>query len=352
MILDRYAAVTASLSLALICGAQTPITLVSPGNVPVNGTSFMVHQGAYVPPASGGAGILFNFSASTATSSATYQWQDPASLPNGAQFPDAQFALTNAGPDTVFYKETANGLERIGDTQTITALSTPYHFTTVYSDAMLELQLPITFGATPWTDLFAGDFTVDGTAASRNGAINGEADGWGRVIMPGGADTVEVLRVTTRVNETIPLTISGFGVEVNHIRNVRSFYPLWGKFPVLRTVSDSLSSQFLNQNYEFTEWLDASAVGITEATSNPFQVHLFPNPANTRVELGYLNREHGPLTLQVLDVRGAVVLRKELNGYGPAVESIDVSVWVPGIYQAVLTDGTGVRSVQRIAVVR
>ena len=351
MVIDRYASLAVSLSFALACGAQAPITLSAPGNVPVNGTSFIVHKGAYMAPATGGADMLFNFNTATSASSATYQWQDPATLPNSAQFTGAQYALTNGGPDTVYYKATSNGLERVGDAQTIFVGTTPYHGITVYSNSMLELQLPYTYGSTPWTDVFSGAYTVDGNTTTRNGAINGEADAWGRLVMPGGADTVEVVRITTHISENIPLN-GGF-ITVAHVNNVSAFYPLWRKFPVLRVVSDTLSAMGSTlPPITFTEWLDASSVGIAEAGADPFKVMLSPNPANDRVSLGYLNRGQGTLTLHVVDVRGATVLRKELGGRGPAVEVIDVSTWAPGIYQAVLAGAKGVQSAKRIAVVR
>src|SRR5690606_1149779 len=111
------------------------ITLVAPGNVPEPGTSYLVHRGEHTVPAPAGQNVLFDYSASTPTTSLNYHWQLPADLPNAAQFPDAEFALTNGGPDTVFYKATASGLERIGDTETITALGTEYHLVTAYSNS-------------------------------------------------------------------------------------------------------------------------------------------------------------------------------------------------------------------------
>ena len=350
MVLDRYAALAFALPLALAAGAQS-ITLVAPGNVPINGSEFLVQRGPYIAPVAGGAGMLFNFNALAGTSTNTYKWQAPASLPNGAQFPSAQFALTNGGPDTVFYKATTDGLERVGDTQTITALATDYHFATSFSNSILELKLPLTYGDPSWTDLFQGSFVIDGNASTRNGGITGTADAWGRVVLPGGADTVEVLRVTTHLTESIPLTVGGFGITVTHIRDINAFYPLWGKFPVLRTVSDSLNSQFLNQAYAYTEWLDASAVGIASLNADLINVRVFPNPASELAEVTF-NGTQGAATMEVVDMRGATVLHKLIgrSGNAPAVEHIDVSLWDAGVYQVLLTDAKGSRSTRRFVV--
>lgn len=349
MTFGRYAALSVSLSTALLCGAQAPITLVSPGNVPVNGTSFLVQRGAYAPPASGGADVLFNFSAAAPTSSATYQWQDPALLPNSAQFTGAQYALTNGGPDTIYYKATAAGLERVGDAMTITALGTAYHGTTVYSNAIQELTLPYTFGTAPWTDLFTGAYTVDGNTTTRNGAINGAADAWGRVIMPGGADTVEVLRVTTHLTETIPLTTSLGAVSVSHVQNVTAYYPLWGKFPLLRILSDTLSAMTIVQPTSFIEWLDASAVGLQEQAAQQPSMHLFPNPAKESTTVLVHNPAGSPVDLAVYDLRGSLVLHEQFSGMAKA---LDLKQWDSGLYQVVLSNAKGQRAASRLVVAR
>lgn len=342
----RYAALALAFPLASLAGAQ--ITLVSPGNVPVNGRTYIVHRGAYTTPGAGGANMQFNYTSLTGTGVNTYAWQDPASLLNGAQFPEAQFALTNAGPDTVFYKATAAGLERIGDTQTISA-GNSYHFTTSFSNSVLELQIPLAYGNAPWTDLFTGTFTVDGNNATRNGAITGKADAWGQLTMPGGGSPVEVLRVATRLTESIPMTVSGIPVTITHVHNASAFYPLWGKFPVLRMVSDSLTSSpiNINQNYAYTEWLDATAMGIASQEAQPLAMQVFPNPAGDAATVLLHNAANSPVEVAVVDMRGSVVLRKQANG--TAVD-IDVQQWAPGIYQVVLTNKEGLRSTARLVV--
>lgn len=350
--LDRYAALAFAFPFALAAGAQS-ITLVAPGNVPGTGSPFIVQRGAYVAPGAGGADMVFNFNTLASTTSNTYKWEAPADLPNGAQFPDAQFVLTNGGADTIFYKATASGIERVGDTQTINALGTDYHLVTSFSNSMLELQLPLTFGDPSWTDLFVGSVTVDGNTTTRNGGITGTADAWGRVVLPGGADTVEVLRVTTRLTESIPLTISGFSLTVAHVQNINAYYPLWGKFPVLRTVSDSLSSIVINQDYAYTEWIDHASVGIAPVQADRFNVRVSPNPTSEMAEVTF-NGVQGAATMEVVDMRGATVLHKVIGttSNATAVERINVAQWDAGAYQVILTDAKGSRNTRRFIVAR
>lgn len=350
MVLDRYAALALAFPFALAAGAQS-ITLVAPANVPNTGTQFIVQRGAYVAPGAGGAGMVFNFNSLPSTTTNTYKWEAPADLPNGAQFPTAEFALTNGGADTIFYKATAAGLERVGDTQTINAAGTDYHLVTSFSNSVLDLALPLTFGDAPWTDLFQGSVTVDGNITTRNGGITGTADAWGRVVLPGGVDTVEVLRVTTRLTESIPLSIGGFPITVAHIQNINAYYPLWGKFPVLRIVSDSLNSQFLNQAYAYTEWIDHASVGIAPVQADRFNVRVSPNPTSEMAEVTF-NGVQGAATMEVVDLRGATVLHKVIGttSNATAVERINVAQWDAGAYQVILTDAKGERSTRRFIV--
>lgn len=330
--------------------AHAQITLTEANNLPAVGTAFLAHRGDYVAPGAGGAGLLFDFSTSTSTSVVNYQWQDPASLPNGAQFPAAELALTNGGADTVFTTATTSGMERIGDTQTllIELFAEAFHFATAYSDAMLELALPITYNDAPWTDLFSGTFTVDGTTATRNGSITGQADAWGYLIVPGGADTVEVVRVKTRITETIPLNLSGFLITANHVRNTHAYYPMWGKYPLLSTVSDSLTSMLLNQYDHYTEWLDATAVGVHEEPADGPRYALSPNPAADMARVVMPATATGPVELTVTDLRGAVVARRTITGRSAQLQT---GAWQAGVYQLVFTDRDGQRSMERLVVV-
>lgn len=349
MALARYSAVALFLPLAFAAGAQS-ITLVDPGNVPLVGSSYLVNKAAYLAPVAGGAGMNYDFSGMTSTETLTYMWAAPTVSPNAGMFPNATLALTNGGPDTVFYRTTTLGLERVGETRTITALGD--NFPAGYTDGVLEMPLPVTYGDT-WTDPIAGSFSLGGNPATRSGTITGSADAYGTVLLPGGTDPIEVLRLNSYVDETINTSVSGFPVAIHHTRHVVAYVPLWGKIPVFRTVTDTLAAFGTFQTDNFTEWLDASAVGITDLHADPFKLRIFPNPANSVAEVAFEGITAGAL-MEVVDMRGATVLHTALGSAGaaPATERIDVSQWDAGLYQLVLTDAKGTRSTRRFAVAR
>lgn len=352
MNLVRYTFLSLALPLAVPAVAQ-PITLVAPGNVPVpSSATFMVHRGDYVESPAPGAAQNFDFTSLASQSTAAYRWLDPALIPSNASYPGAQFVLTNGGPDTLFYKATSNGLEQVGETRDITValLGATYHLRTGYSNTVLALQLPITYGDPGWTDIFQGTVSVDGTTNERNGVINGSVDAWGTIQLPGGAGSVDVIRVNTRVNETIPLA-TGLGlINVSHVRHESAYYPLWGKFPVLRTVADTLSTTSplpISIPIQYTEWLDSTATGLSEFRAHQGAMQLFPNPAAEQVMVAFAGAAGPRLQLRVTNALGAVVHEQQASG---AMSVLDIHGWAPGVYHVAAIDRTGQRFVQRLVV--
>lgn len=352
MNLVRYTLLSLAIPMAVPALAQ-PITLVAPGNVPVpSNATFLVHRGAYVQPPAPGAAQTFDFTALAGQSTINQRWLDPALLPAGASYPGAQFVLTDGGPDTIFYKATNNGLEQIGESRDIAValIGTTYHLRTGFSNSVLALKLPLTYGDPAWTDIFQGTVVVDGQGNERNGVITGSADAWGTIQLPGGIGSVEVVRVNTRLIDTIPLATGIGPVIVNHVRNESAYYPLWGKYPVLRTVSDTLSATSplpMTISTAYTEWLDSTAVGLLEFQPQQATMQLYPNPAASQVAVAFAPAVGSRMQLRVTNAIGAVVHEQQIN---EALSMVDLEGWAPGVYHVALIDRTGQRSVQRLVV--
>lgn len=343
---NRYALLPALGTLASLAGAQS---LSSPGNVPVVGSSFLVHTAAYVAPPAAGPDQLFDYQALVGTGTATYSWIDPADYSNPSVFPTAQMAVTTGGPDTLFYRNTATGLEKVGERRVY--LGT-YTVEAPFSDGALELKLPLAYSDN-WTDAIAGTFNIDGNPAVRSGSVTGVADATGHVHLPGGSIT-HVLRVRTRVNETTTFN-PGIPITVTHRRTEYAYYTPFLKAPIVRVYGDTLTSSInVNQTTSGIEWLDDAALGTSDRTADAFGLSLFPNPANTTVDLTYLTLGTARMTVEVTDVRGAVVLRKDLGGRSASMqrERLDVGALQPGLYQVTLTDAQGARSTQRLSIAR
>lgn len=116
---------------------------------------------------------------------------------------------------------------------------------------------------------------------------------------------------------------------------------------MLRIVSDTLDAGLLVQNYAFTEWLDASAVGIRDVDMEAAALQVFPNPAQERATVVFASASTGSFDVQAIDARGAVV--QHVQTMGRTVD-LDVSKWEAGLYQVVLTHADGQRSVRPLVV--
>lgn len=90
--------------------------------VPAIGTDVPMHRGAFTTVPAGGMGVLHDFSTIVETGASTYRWTATSISPNAGMFPTANLALNNGGPDTIFYKTSALGFERVGETRTIDVL--------------------------------------------------------------------------------------------------------------------------------------------------------------------------------------------------------------------------------------
>jgi hypothetical protein len=316
--------------------------LTSTNNLPSIGQVFPYHKAAYAAPPAAGTGMTYDYSGLVETGLAGWQWISPSVYSNPAAFPTATIAATN-GTDTLFFNVTANGLERVGERQSIVGFDAEVPFT----DASLNMKLPLSFGQT-WNDNIAGNFMVDTSPGVRSGTISGNADGSGMLTIPGGEPAAEVVRVYTYTQEVNTLTqVPIFGtVTVIHKRAQYDYYAQFMKTPIVRVYTDSLSSSIgLTQNTSAIEWLDAGFVGMAEKTQRA-DLQVFPNPAAENVSVRYTDRVTGTMTLELRDATGRMVLsQRAIPGVNQQV--IDLGVIAPGAYLLALTEsGKVIRSVR------
>lgn len=340
------------LNRSVLLLALTPITAVAQtldhaSNAPVIGAQYTMHVGPYVPPEAAGSAVAFDLSGMVATGSRTYNWMSPSVYSNPSVFPNATACLVGGvNNDTLFYSVTSTGVELVGEKKNYLSLAS---VVAPYSDGPRELQFPLAYQDT-WTDGISSIFNIpDVGTANRSGNIVGVADALGTIQLPGMTAGVPALRVHTRVQESI---VAGI-YNITHRRQVHDYYVQWSRWPVMRTVADSLTTPFgINQYTTYTEWVDATQLGV-EAVADPFNVELAPNPVNDRLSLG-LDALGGRVRWEVTGLNGAVLLNGDLGvlSAGRERRSIDVQQLVAGTYQIRLFDATGRRTVKRFVVVR
>jgi hypothetical protein len=77
--------------------------------------------------------------------------------------------------------------------------------------------------------------------------------------------------------------------------------------------------------------VDQSGVSVEDQLISAFGMHVFPNPTDGRLVLEATKTVHGNLQLQVTDLFGRAVLRRELQGLSRSTE-IDLSQFAAGMY--------------------
>jgi hypothetical protein len=333
--LRSYLAPAALVLSSLALHAQ--VSLNSPDNVPLVGTSFASQFLAVAtPPGAAGADQTWDLSALTGGTPRTYQWMDPNDYSSPSTFPDATLMLTGDG-DSIFYKETTNGLEVVGEHTSILSFSAVVPL----SDPYLAQKLPCSMGTT-WTDTDAASFSIDGVPGTftRSGVINGHADAYGTLMLPG--STVNVLRVYTYLNEFNDGGLS----DITHKRHTYSYYQLFGKVPVLRIISDTLTATFPSTTVaeQLTEWLDSASVGIEQRAIPQSDFAIFPNPAQDQVSVMFAFPATAGDRVDVMDATGRLVHSTSING---AMKNMDVRGWNNGAYAVTLRKADGTFTTRR-----
>lgn len=295
--------------LASLCAGQAhaQLTLTAADHLPAIGQAFAYEQAAYVAPPPGGAALLYDYSTLTSTGTSSLNWIDPALYSNSAANPTAELALA-AGPDTMLYATTAEGLELVGERNELLLLGSTVVLDIQHTNNLLELKLPLAFGDA-WSDVVAGNVASDGSTGSRNGVITAVADAYGSVVLPGGT-TAPVLRVRKELVETVQIPIGGNPVNVAHKRIQVDHYAPWLKMPILSSYVDSLT-YIVSVVETGTRYMLADPVGLAGARMD-MGVVVYPNPAVDVLSVAFMERMPAGTRITLCDAAGRVLRDRRL----------------------------------------
>lgn len=327
--------------ISITCTAQT---LSDVGNTPIIGTSQNMWTADLQDPGGAGAGIAWDYSGLTSSTALTYSCIDPSTSQWASTIPGATYAITNSTTDTLFYVPTVNGLELVGEDVTYIL----YDVQVPYSDHQLTLKLPCSLG-TNWVDNISASYFIDGLGtATRTGSFTGNADASGSLTLPGGVMVGSVLRVHTRLQQQDDAGVA----NATHNRDEWAWYTAWSKFPVVRTVSDTILVPLLgiNQVTRTTEWMDPATVGMHDVTRDAFGLQAFPSPTQGSITLTFGAFGGADLRLAVRDMTGRIVAQESLDHpvAGFHQRTLDLGQLPAGCYAVELTDTEGARSTVRV----
>ncbi|WKZ67795.1 MAG: T9SS type A sorting domain-containing protein [Flavobacteriales bacterium] len=331
-----------SLPLASMLGTAAALaqpTLTATDHVPQDGQEFpVVSVDNYTGIGPAGANVSMDYWNMLVpnTGNRNYRWFSASVTPTSAQIPTAALLSTDGGTDTSFWAVTAQGLEQVGSRTVLEGGAVNF------SDPLLELKLPCTFGTT-WSDPTGSNYTVSGFPVTRTGTVTGHADAHGTLSLPGAVVYPEALRVRVRRN----LTDASAIITTTRIANVTYFYVPTVRYPILKLQVDS--TQINAGGWAITrraEWMgNGFIVGLDDAAADAIAFTAFPNPADAWLTIGAAGAQGA--RIEVVDATGRILSVHRLLG---DTHQLPVDELPPGIYHLRLVRADGQRQVQRFVV--
>lgn len=316
MELNRYALF--AFCLATVPAVAQP-TLTTSTSVPQPGQEFVLNNGPWVDNSPAGANVTMSFWNLIAGSDRNWYVNDVTGT-SGAANPDAEVLTTDGGSDTTYWGVTTGGLEIVGS-------RTPLEGVINYTDNVLELKLPCTYGTT-WTDSYGASFTASGIPATRVGTLTGNADAWGTLVLPV-VETPNVLRVHVRKETTDQAAIA----TIVRRSNIWYFYAETMTFPLLKLSIDTVIISGGNPSVTKTaEWMfGPGGVGFGEIDADQVQFLAYPNPASDVLQLDLGEQGASATVVSFVDAKGAVV-REQGVVPSSGMVTLNVQGMAPGAY--------------------
>ncbi len=325
---QRYASFSLSLVIATAVVAQPTLTTTT--HVPVVGQTVALKTATnFTWNGPSGADVEINYwdLFPSATGNRNFYY---AAATSG--FPTASLASTDGGSDSTFWSLTSEGLTVVGLRGTLEGALT-------YTDPVVELKLPLSFGGS-WSDAGTANYVALGFPVTRLVSLTGAADGHGTLTLPNVSNT-EVLRVKVRrrVTDNSALAV------VTRIANITDYFSATSAHPLLKLTEDSTSTGMAWTVARSVEYIgDAALVGLDELDASDVVFTAFPNPATDRVTLD-LSGDQRADQVELLDMQGRVVRTERVTSDVHVMNILGVA---PGNYTIRTTlngAALGVRSI-------
>ena len=312
----RYALLTSAAFAACAAWAQPNLTAAT--SVPVTGDDYAVNSAnSFLSPGPMGAAQTFEYwnMINQTNGNQTIKFRAVTAAHTTA-VPSATYLRTDGGSDTLFYTVTSNGVELVG-------AKTGIEGTFAYSDPIVELALPCTFGTT-WSDQLAATYITQGSppfgglTVTRVGTLVGAGDAYGTLTMPWGLTYPDVLRVKVRssIQDNSSLT------NVSRVVNAYYYFVPTSKFPIVTLTEDSTTSVLGLTVAKKALWQgNPVMVSVDEISPDQFTFTAYPNPATDQLNIAFAEGRNVTTRLEVLDAAGRVVLTRTMTGDRAAMDT-------------------------------
>jgi len=326
-----------SLFAAAIClGSLNAQTLTQANHAPIVGDVFQTVDCTTVGinPGGNGAGQTYNFSSLTVLSNTvTNTGVTVASTGSASTYPSSSVAI-QSGTANAFYSSSASSLLYWGGNIKVGG----QNVTMAYTTAAPYAAYPMTLGTTA-SNSVAGTNTSVAGAGTFTGTSSVTGAGTGTLMLPGGYNFSNVLKVTT---STAMSFTTGFGTGT-YSQNKYDYYSVLSKYPLFSITNETITSglgtttetvTLINNNYK--------TVGITESANTSLSnVSVYPNPAKDNINLNFTNENAENVSYQVINVIGQNVRQQTIPSVkGETTYNVNLSGIESGIYFIKLTVGS------------
>ncbi len=311
-----YVLLSFSFGITLTGNAQ--LTLTKAANEPIVGDiqTIKKYDTVSVFPKSTGVGQSWNFSNMTPNGNPVEvgTYTTVASTPSPALFSNASIAFSKNGTEWEFYKSNASSYEYAG-------MYFGQNSYAVFSNLGTGYSWPISYGSTN-TDAFLATETSGPNTNTWTGSITYAALGTGTVTMPGGG----VYNNCLMLKSTINLTMAGATSTTQLYMVDYEFWSAGLKFPLITASYETATTgTFVSKDARFELNALALPVGVYENDKLSNQINVFPNPANTELNID-LNTTIKNYSVILTDLTGKKIIESA------NINKIDVSKIEKGIY--------------------
>lgn len=323
---------------AAFCAAGSNAqTLTQANHAPIVGDMFQTVDCTTVGvnPGGNGTGQTWNFSSLTVMSTTvTMNGVTAASTGSTATYPSASMALSPGTGTNSFYSSTSSILNYWGGNNSMAG----QQITLAYTSPAVYCSYPFSFGSTANTAIAGSATTIVGSG-NFSGTNTVTASGTGMIMLPGGYNFTNILKVTNTQALTFTLAF-GTGTVT---QNKYDYYSPLSKYPLFSISNTTLSTSLAGTTTETLVTINNNykTVGINESANKALaNVTVYPNPAKDNINISFSNENAEPASYQLVNVLGQSIRQQSIPAVkGESLYNINLSDVESGIYFVKLTVG-------------
>jgi hypothetical protein len=219
---------------------------------------------------------------------------DPIGFEHSSKIPAANTIIEEFG-NKFYFNVDNNKIEHFG---LVTSNEVVFH----YTKPIVKMQYPFTYGDS-FTGSFEGKYTTSNNSRDLKGTYNVEADGYGKLILPGNVELSNVMRVkSTRKKEYTSHWVSTVTYRW-YVPEVR--YPV---LVIIKQLTSSTEKTIKAAYYKDAGSIesDPSILAVDEFSGHQ-DLKVYPNPFENFVHLQYKVEKEAKVNIAIFDESGKKV---------------------------------------------